>query len=56
MKIEENVIGAHLESYSLPPLTGSNCSVACQSAEHDFRVNSVCSQVANDFLKNAVDD
>ena len=51
MKSEKNVLGTPLESCSLSPLTGFNRNGACQSAEHDFGVHGVCSQVTDDFLE-----
>ena len=50
MESDKNVIGAPLEPCSLSPLTGFNRNGNCQSAEHDFGVHGVCSEVTEAFL------
>jgi len=50
MDSDKNVLGTRLEACSLSPLTGFNRNVSCQSAEHDFGVHAVCSEVTEAFL------
>ena len=50
MESDKNVIGTPLETCSLSPLTGFNRNGNCQTAEHDFGVHAVCSEVTEEFL------
>jgi len=50
MDSDKNVLGTRLEACSLSPLTGFNRNGNCQSAEHDFGVHGVCSEVTEAFL------
>lgn len=50
MKSDKNVFGTRLEACSIEPLTGFNRNGYCQTAEHDFGVHGVCSEVTKDFL------
>ena len=51
MQSDKNVIGTPLETCNLSPLTGFNRNGNCQTAEHDFGVHGVCSEVTESFLK-----
>jgi hypothetical protein len=47
---DKNVLGTVLETCSLTPLTGFRRDGSCGSAQGDFGVHGVCSQVTEDFL------
>ena len=51
MQSDKNVIGTPLETCNLSPLTGFNRNGNCQTAEYDFGVHGVCSEVTESFLK-----
>ena len=50
MEYEKNVTGTPLETCSMSPLTGFNRNGNCQTAEKDFGVHGVCSEVTEQFL------
>ena len=50
MEYEKNVTGTPLETCSLSPLTGFIRNGTCQTAEKDFGVHGVCSEVTEAFL------
>ena len=50
MESEKNVLGTRLETFSLSPVTGFNRTGDCQSVKQDPGVNTVCSEVTQEFL------
>jgi len=50
MESDRNVLGNHLDSCSLSPITGFSRNGYCQSKDHDIGVHGVCSEMTEQFL------
>ena len=53
MKVDKakNVLGEHLETCSLSPLTGFTRSGECETGKEDVGSHTVCAQVTQEFLE-----